>query len=145
MCLIHIQPIHAQLFKGHHVVFPMVGLQFLQPGFQLSFCAFQLLDAETLAVVGLHFLNAQGDFLDLILQQTLLPFKGNGDALKLAVADDHGVIIAGGDPGAELFTVGALKIPFGRDQDIGGGIQAQELAGPLLRQMVRHHEHGLLA
>ena len=100
---------------------------------------------ETLAVVGLHFLNAQGDFLDLILQQTLLPFKGNGDALKLAVADDHGVIIAGGDPGAELFSVSALKIPFGRDQDIGGGIQAQELAGLLLRQMVRHHEHGLLA
>ena len=80
-----------------------------------------------------------------LLQEPLLPFSGNGDALKLAVADDNGVIVAGGNAGAELLAVACLKVLFGSHKDIGGGVEPQELRRPLLRQVVRHRKEGFLA
>ena len=39
--LVHIQPIHAELLKGHDVIFPVLRLELLQAGFQLLFWIFQ--------------------------------------------------------------------------------------------------------
>ena len=58
---------------------------------------------------------------------------------------DDGVIVAGGDPGAELLTVVGFKVLFGSDKDVGGGIEPQKLRSPLLGQVVRHYKEGFLA
>lgn len=44
-----------------------------------------------------------------------------------------------------FLTVPGLKVFLGRDQNIGGGVQSQELGGPLLCQMVGNNEHCFLA
>ena len=74
-----------------------------------------------------------------------LPLFGDRDFFKLAVSDDDGIIIAGGDTGTEFFTVSGFKILFGRDEDVRGGIKPQKFRRPLFCQMVRHDEHGFLA
>ena len=61
------------------------------------------------------------------------------------MADDNGVVVAGGDPGAELLPVVGLKVFLGCDQDFCRGIEPQKLRRPLLGQVVRHHKEGLLA
>ena len=47
-------------------------------------------------------------FIDLLLNDALLPFKGQWDALKLRMADDDSIIVPGGDAGAELFAIGSF-------------------------------------
>ena len=69
---------------------------------------------------------------------------GNRNALKLAVADDNSIVVAGGNSSAELLTVSRLKVFLGGSEDVRRGIQSQELGSPLLCQMVRHNEKGLL-
>ena len=61
------------------------------------------------------------------------------------MADDNGVIVAGGNAGAKLLAVTGFKILFGGHKDIGGGIEPQELRRPLLRQVVWHRKEGFLA
>ena len=61
------------------------------------------------------------------------------------MADDNGVIVAGGDAGAELLAVSRLEVLFGNGEDIGRGVQTQELRRPLLDQVIGHHKHGLVA
>ena len=145
MRLVHIQPVYAELFKGHNVVLAGGVMELLQLGFQIFLGALQLLDGKALGAAGLEFCNAVLDLPYLLLQEPFLPLSGYGDALKLAVADDNGVIVAGGNAGAELLAVACLKVLFGGDKDIGGGIEPQELRGPLLRQVVRHGKEGFLA
>ena len=79
------------------------------------------------------------------MQHPLLPFSGDRDTLKLAVADDNGVIVAGGNTGAEFLAVSRLKVLFGDGKNIGRGVQTQELRRPLLNQVIGHHKHGLVA
>ena len=74
----------------------------------------------------------------------LLPLLGDWDFFKLAVSDDDGIIIAGGNAGTEFFAVSGFKILFGRDKDVRGGIEPQKFRRPLFRQVVRHDEHGFL-
>ena len=143
--LVHIQPVYAQLLKGHNVVLAGGVMQLLQLGLQIFLGALQLLDGKALGAAGLELRNAVLDLPDLLLQEPLLPFSGNGDALKLAVADDNGVIVAGGNAGAKLLAVTGFKILFGGHKDIGGGVEPQKLRGPLLRQVVRHGKEGFLA
>ena len=61
------------------------------------------------------------------------------------MADDNGVIVAGGDTGAEFLAVSRLEVLLGDGEDIGRGVQTQKLRRPLLNQMIRHHKHGLVA
>ena len=133
MCLVYIEPVYPQFFKGDHIVFLVFRPELFQPGFQLLSGTFHLLDGEPLSIVGFRFGNSVNDFINLILKQFLLPGKGNGNLLKLTVANDHSVIIAGGDPGAELFPVFLFKVFLGGHQQLGGRIQAKEFAGPLFR------------
>ena len=145
MRLVHIEPVYAELLKGHNVVLAGGVVQLLQLGLQIFLGTLQLLDGKALGAAGLELRNAVLDLPDLLLQEPFLPLSGYGDALKLAVADDNGVIVAGGDAGAELLAVACLKVLFGSDKDIGGGVEPQELRGPLLRQVVRHGKEGFLA
>lgn len=96
-------------------------------------------------MTGLQFLQAIFNLVDLLLQQAFLTLLRYRDSLKLTVADDNGIIVAGGDPGAEFLTVSGLKVFLGRDQNIGGGVQPQKLGSPLLCQMVGNNEHCFLA
>ena len=66
MCLIHKQPIHTQLLKGHDMILLAFGLQLMQAGLQLTFCAFQLLDGKLFSAVMLQFGDALRDILDLL-------------------------------------------------------------------------------
>ena len=56
------------------------------------------------------------------------------------MADDDGIVIAGGDSGTELLPVFRFKIPLAGNQQLRAGVQAQEFIRPLERQVVRHHE-----
>ena len=54
MCLVHEQPIHAQLLKSHHIILAALGLELVQPRLHGVAGPFQLLDRETLAATGLY-------------------------------------------------------------------------------------------
>ena len=145
MRLVHIEPVYTELFKGHNIVLAGGVVELLQLGLQIFLGALQLLDGKALGAAGLEFCNAVLDLPYLLLQEPFLPLSGHGDALKLAVTDDNGVIVAGGDAGAELLAVTGFKILFGGYKDIGGGVEPQELRGPLFRQVVWHRKEGFLA
>ena len=95
--------------------------------------------------MGFQFVDGGKRFINLFLNDTLLPFKGQWDALKLRMADDDGIVVAGGDAGTEFFAVGSLKVLAPCYQQLGIGVEVQELACPLLRQMVGHHKKTFLA
>ena len=142
---IHIQPVYAQMLKGNHVVLPFRIVELFQLCLELAARPFHLLDGKPLGPGGFQFGNALRDFVDLFLQQPLLPLLGHGDFLKLAVAHDDRVIIAGGNAGAEFLAILGFKVLFGGNEDVGRGIEAQKLRSPLLRQMIGHGEQRFLA
>ena len=84
-------------------------------------------------------------FINLLLNDALLPLKGQRNALKLAVPDDDSIVVAGGDTGAEFFAVGCLKVLAPCHQEFGVRVEVQKLRSPLLCQMVGHHEKTFLA
>ena len=61
------------------------------------------------------------------------------------MADDNGVVFARGDAGAELLAVLRLEVLFRSHEDVGGGVQPQELARPLLGQVVGNDKEGFVA
>ena len=145
VCFVDEQAVHAKLLEGHHVVFPFLTVQSLQPCFQPTLRLFHLLYGVPCAVFRRQRFYTRRDFLDLILNRLDLSLNGYGDLLELAVADDHGVIVAGGNPTAKPFAVLLFKVLPGRHQDVRRWVQLQKLAGPLLRQVVRNHEQRLMA
>ena len=140
MALVHKKPVNAQLFKGNYIVFTLIGAQFFQLGFQRFPGLFHLLDGEILTCVDFQLIDGGKGLVDLLLNNALLPFKGQWDALKLRMADDDGIIIAGGDAGTEFFAVGSLKVLAPCHQKFCIGVEVQELRSPLLCQMVRHNK-----
>lgn len=98
------------------------------PGF---FCPFQLLDGEAFRFFRLRLGNRVDNFVPLFLHCRLLPGGGKGDFFKLAVADNHRVIVSGGNPGTEFLPVGRLKIPFCGHQHFCTWVQGQKIAAPL--------------
>ena len=61
------------------------------------------------------------------------------------MADNNGIIVAGGDAPTEFLTVFGFKILTGSDKDVRCRIKLQKLGGPLLCQVVGHHKEGFLA
>ena len=57
MALVHKKPVNAQLFKGNHIVFALIGAQFFQLGFQSFPGLFHLLDGEILACMGFQLVD----------------------------------------------------------------------------------------
>lgn len=136
---------NAKLLKGNHIVLAGGVLQLLEPCFQAFLGAFQRFDGEAFCSAGFKLFQPLLDLPNLFLKQPLLSFLRNGDTLKLAVTDDDGIVVAGGNATTELFTVLWLEIFLGCGEDIGGGIQTQKFRGPLLGQVVWHYEKRLLA
>lgn len=109
MALVHKKPVNAQLFKGNYIVFTLIGAQFFQLGFQRFPGLFHLLDGEILTCVDFQLIDGGKRFINLLLNDTFLPLKGQRDALKLAMPDDDGIVVPGGDAGAELFRLAVSK------------------------------------
>ena len=102
MALVHKEPVNAQLLKGDYIVLTLIGAQFFQLGFQRFPGLFHLLDGEILACVDFQLIDGGKRFINLLLNNTLLPLKGQRNALKLAVPNDDSIVVAGGDAGAEF-------------------------------------------
>ena len=109
MTFIHKEPVNAKLFKGDHIVLTLIGAQFFQLGLQRFSGLFHLLDGEILACVDFQLADGGKRFINLLLNDTLLPLKGQRNALKLTVPDDDGIVIAGGDTGAEFLRLAVSK------------------------------------
>lgn len=60
MCLVHKQPVNAQLLKSYHIIFAALGLELFQPCLQRFAGFLQLLDRETLATAGLYLRDSIG-------------------------------------------------------------------------------------
>ena len=73
MCLVHEQPIHAKLLKGHNAVLPGGGVELLQAHSQGFFHPLQLLDGVPLRTAGLQFCNAVLDLRNLLLNPLKIP------------------------------------------------------------------------
>ena len=145
MRLVHKKAVNAQLLKGDNIILAAVGAQLVQLGFQRFAGALHLLNRKILSGIGFQLVDSQERFRNLILNNTLLPLKRKRDALKLRMTDDNGIVIAGGDAGAELFAVRRFKILAPCHQQFCIGVQVQELAGPLFCQMIRHDKKRFLA
>ena len=143
--LVHIQPVYAQLLKGHNVVLSGAVLELFELGFKAALGALQRLNGEPLRPLAFQLPQSFLYLKDLLRQKPLLPLHGDGYLLKLRVADDNGVVFAGGDAGAELLAVLRLEVLFRSHEDVGGGVQPQELARPLLRQVVGNDKEGFVA
>ena len=83
MALVHKEPVNAQLLKGNYIVLALIGAQFFQLGFQRFPGLFHLLDGEILTCMGFQFVDGGKCFIDLLLNNALLPLIGQWDALKL--------------------------------------------------------------
>ena len=94
MCLVHIESVHPQLLEGDDIILPFLGFQFGEPLFQLFAGAFQLLDGKLFAALVLEFFDTMRNVIQLLPEKALLPLLRDGNPLKLAVSDNHRVIIA---------------------------------------------------
>ena len=129
--LVDKEAVHAQLFKGHHIILAALVVELFQLGLDGFLAAFKLLDGKPLSVVGFQLGQTVHDVPLLLFQDVTLALDGHGDFLKLRVTDDDGVVVAGGDSPTEPLTVLSLEVlPCGH-QDVGGGIELKELRGPL--------------
>ena len=72
-------------------------------------------------------------FINLLLNNALLPLKGQRNALELAVSDDDGIVVPSGDASAEFFAVGGLKVLAPCHQKFCVRVEVQKLRCPLLR------------
>ena len=109
MALVHKKPVNAQLFKGNYIVFTLIGAQFFQLGFQRFPGLFHLLDGEILTCVDFQLIDGGKRFINLLLNDTFLTLKGQRDALKLAMPDDDGIVVPGGDAGTEFLRLAVSK------------------------------------
>ena len=143
--LVYKEAVHTKLLKGHNAVLPGGGVELFQAHSQGLFHPLQLLDGVPLRTAGLQLCNAVLDLRNLLLNQPLPPLHGDRQPLKLGVSHYHGVVVACGNFGTEPFPVAGLKIFFCGDKNVCGGIEAQELGGPLFHQMVGDGKEGLAA
>ena len=109
MTFIHKEPVNAQLLKGNYIILALIGAQFFQLGFQRFPGLFHLLDGEILACVGFQLVNGGKGLVNLLLNDALLPLKGQRNAFKLRMPDDDSIVVAGSDAGAEFFAVAVSK------------------------------------
>lgn len=82
-----------------------------------------MLDCELLNVGFLYLVNVHLYIVNLPLKLLLLAFLAHLDFLELRMPDNERIIIARGNPAAELFSVGSFKILLGGNKDIGTRIE----------------------
>ena len=143
MALIYKQPIHTQLFKGHHIVLAVCRLELVQSGLQGLSGFLHLFDAEILTTLPFHFCNGVFDFINLLSQLPFLTLRRERNLFKLAVTDNNRIVVAGRNPGTELLSVFSIKVLSGSYKDLGAGIQLEELVSPLCGQVVGNNNQPL--
>jgi len=121
--LVHKQPIHAQLFKGNDIILSFRCPQLFQSCLQGFSSFFHLLDCEILAALVFQFRQRIFNLFNLLRQYPLLSLCRYRDFFKLTVADNHRIVIAGGNPRAEFFPISRFKILFTGHQQLRAGIQ----------------------
>ena len=144
MRLVHIQPIYAELFKGDDIILAGLVIELVQLLLDRFLGSLQLLDGEIIPTVFLQFRNAVQHFIQLLLQDGTLSVQGHGDLLKLAVPNDDRIVVAGGNAPAELLAVLGLEVLLGGDKNVGGGVELEVFARPLLCQVIGNHEQAFL-
>ena len=143
MALVDEQPVDAQFFKSHRVILGALVVELFQPCLQRFAGALHLLDRKILRPLPLGVADGQQHLVDLPLQDLPLPLTGQGDLHQLTVADDNGVIIAGGNAGAQPAAIVLFKVPLGGHQNVGSRVELEPFCRPLLRDMIRHHDQRL--
>ena len=124
MRLVHKQTIHTQFLKCNHIILSRLVVQLLQLCFQRFLCFFHLLDRKTAAILTPGIGQSQRNIVNLTLDNSLLPFRGERHTLKLRMTDHDGIVIAGCNAGAELLTIAGFKVLFRCHQYIGIGIES---------------------
>ena len=144
MCLVHKQPVNPQFLKRDHIVFWAVQ-QLFELGLKPFLSALHCLNGKALAVGAFQLTYTLGYLVNLVLKKLLLTRLGHGNLLKLRMTNYNRVVVPSGDPRAEFLAVGLLEVFLRRDEDIRGGIEPEELACPLLGEVVWDNEYGLAA
>lgn len=132
MRLVHEQPVCAQLLKRHQIILARLIVELIQLEFNGLPRLLHLLYGKPLRLGGLGVGDTKNDLVQLLLQHGLLPLDGQRYLFKLAVSNDHGVVVAGGDASAKLLPVSLFKVLFGGHQYASAGVELQELRRPLL-------------
>ena len=145
VCLVNIEAVNAELFKGDNIVLACAVLQFAQSRLQALFGSLQGLDCEAFCTACFEFLQTFFDFGNLLLQKPFLSLLRYGDALKLAVSDDDGIVVACGNSAAELLTVSRFKVLFRCGENVGRRVQTEKLACPLFGQVIWNDKQWFLA
>ena len=96
MRLVHKKTVNTQLLKGDNIILAAVGAQIVQLCFQRFPGLFHLFDGEILACVDFQLVDGGKGFINLLLNDALLPLKGQRNALKLRMANDDGIVVPGG-------------------------------------------------
>ena len=141
------QLVHAQLAEVQQIVHRPVA-QRLDAVFQALLQGFELLDGALflllVAVAILHRLDGLHDLLDLALVELVFKLGGRADESEAAVRHHHGIPVARGDLGQELAPIGLFKVLFRGREHVGAGVQAVEVCGPLLDQVVGNSHQRLV-
>ena len=93
---------------------------------------------------GLHLIHSALNIIQLLLQLCTLARIAHRNFLKLRVPDDNCIIITGGNPAAEFFSVCGFKVLFRGNQNVCARIQPQIFRRPLPDQMVGNNKHTFL-
>ena len=113
------ESINTQLLKGHGIILFGLVVELIELLLDRFLCAFQLFYREVISTVLFQFRNALRYLIKLLFKDRPLPFNAHRDFFKLAVTDDDGIIIAGGNSAAELFAVLGFKVFLRCHQNIG--------------------------
>ena len=125
--LVNEQPVYTQFLEGHHIVLGALVVELFQLGLQTLLRPLHLLHGEPGTLLFFGGLDALHHLCDLLFQHGLLPLCGEGDFLKLAVAQDDPIVVSCGDAGAEFLPALLLKVLLSGHQDIGSRIQVQKV------------------
>ena len=123
MALVNENAVNAQLLKGDNIILAALVVELVQLHLQAFPGLFHLLDGKVFRLIRLGLLNAPHNFLHLLLQNGPLTLHAHGDLLKLRMADDDCIVVAGSDPAAEFLAVLGFKVLFGGNEDVGGRIE----------------------
>ena len=134
--------INAQLVKRHHLVALTDGGQLvLHFGFEIGADLLHVPDDVAVATASFHFLHGFGNFVNLLLQYRLLCFLWKPDLFEAGVTNHHGIPVPGDDLGEHALAIALAEVLRRCRQDVCPWVQARELAAPLQRQVIGHHEH----
>jgi len=106
------ESINTQLLKGHGIILFGLVVELIELLLDRFLCAFQLFYREVISTVLFQFRNALRYLIKLLFKDRPLPFNAHRDFFKLAVTDDDGIIIAGGDSTAKAPAVLCFKVFF---------------------------------